>query len=184
MDPAFRVTPRGPVLIAFDGTPAARFALVQAAEILTPRQAVVVVVWEAGRGFDLADVPSRALDSPPAALDLRTGVQLDQALYAAARRLAQQGAALAREHGLDARARVVADDRDVADTLVRVAAELEAQVLVVGAHGHSTLSELLLGGTARAVVRHAPCPVLVGRNRQERASEKVRGVPQERGAPR
>ena len=39
--------------------------------------------------------------------------------------------------------------------------ERDAQALVVGAHGHGTLSEVLLGSTSRKVIRTAPCPVLV-----------------------
>lgn len=157
----------GPVLIAFDGTPASHRALRAAAELFAPRRAVVVVVWEAGRGFELANVPSLALDPGKSPLDLRTGVELDEQLYTSARRLAERGAALAREAGLDAEGRTVADDREVADTLVRLARELAAQVIVVGPHGHGTLSELLLGSTSRAVLKHAPCPVLVGRVERE-----------------
>ncbi|MCU1654353.1 MAG: hypothetical protein JWQ60_5502 [Pseudonocardia sp.] len=169
-------TPRGPVLIAFDGSPAARAALRAAAELFAPRRAVVVVVWEAGRGFDLTNVPSHALDTGLAPLDLRTGAELDQRLYAAARRLAEQGAAVAREGGLDAHSCTVADDRDVADTLVRVAGELSASVLVVGAHGHHTVSELLLGGTSRTVLRRAPCPVLVARPNHQRSDLHPQGL--------
>jgi nucleotide-binding universal stress UspA family protein len=160
--------PQGPVLIAFDGTPASRKALRAAAELFAPRPAVVVVVWEAGRGFELANLPSLGLDTGLAPLDLRTAAKLDQQLYDAARRLAQQGAALAREGGLAAEGRTVADEGDVADSLVQVAQELAAQVLVVGAHGHGALSELLLGSTSRAVVKYAPCPVLVVRGENER----------------
>ncbi|WP_214364460.1 universal stress protein [Pseudonocardia sp. H11422] len=159
---------RGPVLIAFDGTPASRRALHDAAVVLAPRPAVVVVVWEAGRAFDLADIPSRALEPGLAPIDMRTAVELDQAMYRQARRLAKQGAALARKNGLDATGRVVADDRTVPDTLVEVASELDAQTLVLGAHGHGTLSELLLGSTSRAVLEKAPCPVMVVRDGDHR----------------
>jgi universal stress protein A len=51
----------------------------------------------------------------------------------------------------------------VADTLVRVANERDAQAVVVGAHGHSALVERVLGTTSQSVVRHAPCPVIVDR---------------------
>jgi nucleotide-binding universal stress UspA family protein len=52
----------------------------------------------------------------------------------------------------------------VADTLVRVAREHDSPALVVGAHGHSGVRELLLGSTARSVTHHAPCPVVVVRD--------------------
>lgn len=165
--------PTGPVLIAFDGTPASRNALQKAAELFAPRPAVVVVVWEAGRAYDLVDIPSKALDLAP--LDLRTAVELDQAMYEAARRLAEQGAALARKGGLDAEGRTVADDRSVADTLIREADELDAAVLAIGAHGHGTLSELLLGSTSRTVLKKAPCPVLVVRAEDRQAAGRPQG---------
>lgn len=41
------------------------------------------------------------------------------------------------------------------------AREWGAEMIVVGTHGRGGLSRLLMGSTAEAVVRHAPCPVLV-----------------------
>jgi nucleotide-binding universal stress UspA family protein len=51
----------------------------------------------------------------------------------------------------------------VAETLVRVARERDSQALVVGAHGHSRLTEVVLGTTSRDVIRNAPCPVVIAR---------------------
>jgi len=56
---------------------------------------------------------------------------------------------------------VVADDISVAETLVRITRERDSQAVVVGAHGHRKLTEVLLGTTSQNVMRHAPCPVLV-----------------------
>lgn len=154
----------GPVVIGFDGSPASVCALRAAGPLLAPRPALVIVVWEAGRAFDLVDLPTVALELPPTSLDPRAGLQFDEAMYESARRLAQQGAALARHVGFDAEGLAVADDITVADTLVRVAQEREAQAVVIGAHGHSELRELLLGSTSRAVLQQAPCPVVVVRD--------------------
>jgi nucleotide-binding universal stress UspA family protein len=49
-----------------------------------------------------------------------------------------------------------------------VARERDAPALVVGAHRHGALSEVLLGSTSRDVVRHAPCPAIVVREDAER----------------
>jgi nucleotide-binding universal stress UspA family protein len=49
------------------------------------------------------------------------------------------------------------------EEIARLAAELEADLIVVGTHGRTGLSRLLLGSVAEAVVRLAPCPVLVVR---------------------
>ena len=48
-----------------------------------------------------------------------------------------------------------------ADQILAAAREWEADVIVIGTHGRSGVSRLVLGSTADSVVRHAPCPVLV-----------------------
>jgi nucleotide-binding universal stress UspA family protein len=56
----------------------------------------------------------------------------------------------------------------VADTLVRLAKELDSEAMVVGSHRRGRLSEILLGSTAQEVLRKAPCPVVVVRDEAER----------------
>jgi nucleotide-binding universal stress UspA family protein len=51
----------------------------------------------------------------------------------------------------------------IAGEIAQTAADLEADLVVVGTHGHKGLSRLLLGSSAEATVRLAPCPVLVVR---------------------
>jgi nucleotide-binding universal stress UspA family protein len=46
--------------------------------------------------------------------------------------------------------------------IVRAAAEEEADLLVVARHGADSLGEEILGSTTDRVLRHSPCPVLVG----------------------
>jgi nucleotide-binding universal stress UspA family protein len=50
-----------------------------------------------------------------------------------------------------------------AQELAQIAADLEADLVVVGTHGRRGIARLLLGSVAEAVVRLAPCPVLVVR---------------------
>lgn len=154
------MTHSGPVIVGYDGTPASERALHEAAALLAPRPALVVVVWEAGRAFEAATLPVRALEAP-VPLDMRTAIEAERAAYEAVQRLAQHGASMAREAGLQADGLAVADDATVPDTLVRLAGEHQAQVLVLGAHRHSKLGELLAGSTLHDVLRRAPCPVLV-----------------------
>jgi nucleotide-binding universal stress UspA family protein len=53
------------------------------------------------------------------------------------------------------------------DTIRTFAAEHEVDLIVMGTHGRSGLSHLLLGSIAEQVVRSAPCPVLtIGRERR------------------
>jgi nucleotide-binding universal stress UspA family protein len=150
----------GPVVIGYDGSPIADRALAEAAGLLAPSSALVVVVWEAGRAFEAAWPVGEV---PVPLIDVRTALDLEQEAYEAAERTARQGAALARSMGLAADSLVVADDVSIADTLVRVARERDAAAVVVGAHRHGAVSEVLLGSTARDVVRHATCPAIVVR---------------------
>jgi nucleotide-binding universal stress UspA family protein len=52
---------------------------------------------------------------------------------------------------------------DPAGEIVRIAAEEGADMIVLGTHGRSGMSRMLMGSVAEAVVRRAPCPVLVYR---------------------
>ena len=153
----------GPVVIGFDGTPTAERALRESASVLAPRRALVVVVWEAGRAFELMTLPGRALELPPVLVDIDAAVRLEKSASEDAERLAEQGAMLATDLGYRAEGLAVADERTVAETLLRVAAEHDSQVLVVGSHGRRGLTATLLGSTTKAVVERAPCPVLIVR---------------------
>lgn len=54
-------------------------------------------------------------------------------------------------------------DQSPPEHLERLAASTGAGLLVVGSHGVGGLRGLLLGGTCRHLIDHAPCPVLVTR---------------------
>jgi nucleotide-binding universal stress UspA family protein len=159
-----------PILIAYDGSPSADHAIREAGGLLAGQRALLVVVYKQGIGFEFLDLPSTTIAAPPAPLDIRTALEVDEELAERSRMLARQGAVLAREAGFEAEALAVADDVDmpVAETIVTVAREQTAAAIVVGAHGHSRLSEVVLGSTSRDVIRLAPCPVVVARPVSER----------------
>lgn len=50
-----------------------------------------------------------------------------------------------------------------AKTILRVAQDMNADLIVMGAQGRSTLGALILGSTTHTVVRRATCPVLTAR---------------------
>jgi|SRR5690349_739668 len=50
--------------------------------------------------------------------------------------------------------------------IVDEATDWRADLIVVGSHGHTGLTRLLLGSVAQAVVAHAPCSVEVVRRRR------------------
>ena len=50
--------------------------------------------------------------------------------------------------------------------IIDVASSLPADIIVISTHGYSGLKHVLLGSVAEHVVRHAPCPVLVVREKE------------------
>jgi nucleotide-binding universal stress UspA family protein len=155
----------GPIVIGYDGSPAAEHAVAEAGDLLSGRPALVVVVWNQGLGFELLELPTATIGLPPAQLDIRTALEIEKSMQERAQRLAQKGATLARDAGFDAEGLAVADDVDVpvSETIVNLARERDAPAIVLGAHGHGRAAEVIIGSTTRDVVRHAPCPVLVVR---------------------
>jgi nucleotide-binding universal stress UspA family protein len=151
----------GSVIIGFDGTPASVWAVHEAAVLLAPRAALVVVVWEAGRNFEIATLPEKALEYPSADLEIRAAFEAEKAAYEGAQRMAEHGAALAREAGLQAEGLAVADEVPVPDTLIRLARELDSPAVVVGARHHHGLARLVHGATLSGLLHGAPCPVVV-----------------------
>jgi nucleotide-binding universal stress UspA family protein len=53
---------------------------------------------------------------------------------------------------------------EVAKEVGALAEELEADLIVVGRRGRSTIARAVMGSVSRSVVRHAPCPVVVARS--------------------
>ena len=151
-------TPTGPILIAFDGSAAARQAVTDAAWFAQPRRALVLTVWEGALLYAVApspDVTMAAAVDPAAALDV------DQALGRRAERVAEEGAELARSLGLDAQPLAMADRGDVAFTVLDVAREHDAAAIVVGSRGLNGLRARLEGSTSKAILEHASCPVVI-----------------------
>jgi len=153
-------------VFGYDGSSASERALRLSAPLLAPKRALVVTVWEPDVGYEVL-VPGVA----PAPIDIRAALLVDETLYEGAQRLAEHGAAQARQLGLDAEGMAVADVLTVAITLVRLARERDAPAIVVGTRGRNPVRELV-GSTAREVIRHAPCPVTVVNQRRVQGQEE------------
>ena len=52
---------------------------------------------------------------------------------------------------------------DPAAEVVRIAEEESAEMIVMGTHGRTGLTRLLMGSVAEAIVRRSPCPMLTYR---------------------
>jgi nucleotide-binding universal stress UspA family protein len=120
------------VLVAWNRTRESARALNDALPILERASQVTVLSVDPHRGEDANDLPGA-----------------DIALHLA-------------RHGVKAEASsTVADDIDVGNTLLSRAADLGADLMVMGCYGHSRMRELILGGVTREILRHMTVPVLM-----------------------
>jgi nucleotide-binding universal stress UspA family protein len=55
--------------------------------------------------------------------------------------------------------------------ILRIAVDVQADLIVIGTHGRGGVKRLVLGSVAETVVRKASCPVLVVRKKAYHASE-------------
>ncbi len=97
----------------------------------------------------------------------------------------QRGVAVQRLRSFVFRARALASDSDVkirghvlvghpVRAIVGLARELDAELLVIGARGHSALYERLVGSRAAQIMQMAHCPVLAIKSRRRRSHVKSR----------
>ena len=63
------------------------------------------------------------------------------------------------KHGVDASTRQLESAN--LETVLAECAGLEADLIIVGSHGHGALYNLLVGSVTADVLKHAKCPVLV-----------------------
>jgi len=149
-----------PVLIAYDGSDTARHAVREAAKLLGSREVLVVTIWEPALAYE-SSMPTAGLEMPPVPVDVEGAREIEEELHERARGTAQEGAELARSEGLQAKGLAVADEVHVANAIVDVARKRNAAAIVVGSRGLKGLRARLEGSTSNAVVKNAPCPVVV-----------------------
>ena len=143
------------VVLAYDGSAGADAALELSAGIAWPEDTTIRVVsviepvmlgpvgpWDRGAAF-----------SPE--LDAAVSDYAEERVTAAVGRLRAAGH---RADGVVVRGRA-------ASALLDAAAEARADLVIVGSRGQGTIGSLLLGSVSAEVVDHAPCPVLVARQR-------------------
>jgi nucleotide-binding universal stress UspA family protein len=150
-----------PVLVAYDGSAAARRAISETAELFGSRPVLVTTVWEPALAYSsiASPIPDAGLQAVP--MDMAEAQKLEGDLEARAQRVAEDGAELARSAGLQAEAFAVAGDARAADAIVEAARNRSVAAIVIGSRGLSGLRARLEGSTSSGVVKSAPCPVVV-----------------------
>jgi nucleotide-binding universal stress UspA family protein len=147
-----------PVVIAYDGSEPARKSVQETAELFGSRPVLVMTVWEQALAYSAA-MPAPGLEPVP--VDVGQAQEIEKQMHAHADRVAEEGAELARSAGLEAEPLAVAGQTKASEAIVEVARERQAAAIVIGSRGLSGLRGRLEGSTSRAVIKDAPCPVLV-----------------------
>ena len=146
------MTSTGPILIAYDGSEAAQHAIDHVAAMLPGADAVILYVRQPLESLAAHMEGHPALEEVPG---------IDTVGRDSAEQLAAEGAEYARRAGLLAEPRVATSIDVVGDTVVLVADELDASVVVLGSRGRRGLKSLVLGSVSHHVVHHARRAVLV-----------------------
>jgi nucleotide-binding universal stress UspA family protein len=142
-----------PVLFCYDGSEGSKTALAAAVELMKPADAVVLVVWTpaavqlARSGSFVVAVPNEG--------------QIDDEEEAMARRIAEEGAAGARDRGYNASALVAQANESVARTIDEIAEEIDAGLVVCGQRGRGAIASALLGSVSHALASHTKRPILI-----------------------
>jgi nucleotide-binding universal stress UspA family protein len=130
------------VVVGYDGSQAARRALVRAAE----------AAGAGGRVEVVTAVP------PP---DSLAHAHETDSLFGDPEPLIEEASTLLRARGINVSTRV--DQADPAEALAATASETDARLIVVGARGDSYLARALRGSVGEKLVARAPCDVLIVR---------------------
>jgi len=122
------------VLVAWNASAEAARAVADALPLLARAENVNVVVFEPGRTGDHGEEPGA-----------------DAALYLA-------------RHGVKATVSTYGSpDVDIGSQILSRAADNGADLIVMGAYGHSRMRELILGGATRTILESMTAPVLMSR---------------------
>jgi nucleotide-binding universal stress UspA family protein len=146
----------GTVLIAYDGSEGAQAAIERAGVVLGGGRAVVATAWS-----PLRDAAPAALLALPAGVIEAAVDDIDAATEEHARDVAADGAERARKAGFDAEPRAVRSSERYFRTLLTLADELDAPVIVMGSRGRSAAASAVLGSVSTGVLHHGRRPVLV-----------------------
>lgn len=145
------------IVVGIDYSPASDLALERALELASARPRAEVHVVNVQRLYGaqvVVDAPAEPMGFANVTLaDATTLIER----YVEQRRRAFRGSLASVQ--LRAHLRLEAPAQEIA----QIAADLEADLVVVGTHGKRGIARLLLGSVAEAVVRLAPCPVFVVR---------------------
>jgi nucleotide-binding universal stress UspA family protein len=147
------------ILLCYDGSADSQAAIDRAARLMPGSEATVLVIWEGildmmtrngslGMGLGLAGASGDE-------------AEVDAATEKVAFDNATEGAQRATDAGLVAQPRIARRHGAIAAAILTVAAEVDADVVVLGTRGLGGVKSLMLGSVSHAVLHHADRAVLV-----------------------
>ncbi len=145
------------IVVATDGSEAAIGAARQSMDLLRPGAHVVLVMVIPEHEDPMED--AGGIEGP--------AISYEQAERDWKKAIAEGQSALDRTAAVlepNVEVRLVPDDESTGAAIVRVAHEIDADVLVVGSSGKGWLGRVFKGSVSDYVAHHAPCPVLLIRH--------------------
>ena len=150
------------VVVAVDGSEiSTRAARIGLALLESVSDAVIVTVVEEGDPMEVTGTGTAGGTMSAEEFDERERVRDADASVI----VAEAAAALGMP---DAQTRVLRGD--AASAVCQLAADLDARAIVIGSRGRGGIKRALLGSVSDAVVRNAPCPVVVTGDVEERVA--------------
>jgi nucleotide-binding universal stress UspA family protein len=148
------------ILVATDGSAEATLAAKTAAELAYRTYSELHLV-------NVADTHSSYYDAHETGLAENLQQRAREVLDDQVEEIEESGGKVAGEH-------MRVSQRHPADSIVQVAEETEADLIVMGSRGLGGIRRALMGSVSDSVVRHAHCPVLVVRN-EHRQTRQLSG---------
>ena len=139
----------GPILFAYDGSDLAANAIAEAGRQLRPgREALVLTIWEP---FNVGFLPVGGAGFDAAGAD---------EVKTAAEETASHGASLAQAAGFRVTG-ITAEAAPTSKGIIDAAERHDASLIVLGSHGRSGVTGLMVGSVAGAVAAHSRRSVLI-----------------------
>jgi nucleotide-binding universal stress UspA family protein len=143
------------VVICYDGSASSKAAVQLVAKTMSHEKVVLLHVWEPP-----TSVLSDAFGSPDAIAGA-TVERLERRSIEYGREVLAVGRAIADADGLEVGCHLERCQTDVAGSILKAAAELAADIIVIGTHGRTAVQPDLLGSVSTVVVGASATPVLI-----------------------